>query len=34
MLGFLIGIVVGSTVSVAILALIYASGGMDGGDEP
>ena len=29
MLGFLIGIVVGSTVSVAVMALIYASGGMD-----
>ena len=29
MLGFLIGIVVGSTVTVAIMALIYASGGME-----
>ena len=29
MLGFLIGIVVGSAVSVAVMALIYASGGME-----
>lgn len=29
MLGFLIGIAVGSTVSVAVMALIYASGGME-----